>query len=450
MHVTLENLSGLERKLSITIPAEEIASKLQAKLQQIALKAKMPGFRPGKVPFAVIEKNYKDVARSQVLEDLLRDTYIAALKQEKLNPAGMPDIKIITSQPGEQFAYAATFEVYPEVKLADLQGVEVEKMVSKVADSDVSEMLEKMRKNSVEWQEIIDPARKSQAGDQLTIDFTLTTNVVRQETTEEVKTISEKNIKLVLGDGGMWHEFEQPLYGISTGEEKRYNLQLPATHVNKELAGKMADFVVRVHKICQPIFPALDDKFAEKMSIKEGGLEKLKSEIRFHLERELEMVVQGLFKQAVMDKILDCNSPDVPKVLVTKELDRLEHEWQQHVAKSHRAADDAKTFPRNNYESQAKRSVSLGILLSTVAKENQLQVLPQEIYKKIDDLISAYYEGRDKDKMINKYFNDSQRVAEIRAHLLEEKVIAYVMSKINVKEKDMSYQDIMAKKKSAI
>jgi len=449
MHVTLESLSGLERKLSVSIPAEEVTSKLQAKLQQIALKAKMPGFRPGKVPFAVIEKNYKDVARSQVLEDLLRDTYIAAIEQEKLNPASMPDIKIITSQPGEQFAYAATFEVYPEVKLADLQGVEVEKMVSKVADSDVSEMLEKMRKNSVEWQEIIDPARKSQAGDQLTIDFTLTPNMVAQETTEEVKTISEKNIKLVLGDGVMWNEFEQPLYGISAGEEKKYNLQLPATHVNKELAGKMADFVVIVHKICQPIFPALDDKFAEKMSIKEGGLEKLKSEVRFHLERELEMVVQGLFKQAVMDKILDCNSLDVPKALVTKELDRLEHGWRQHVAKSH-GADGAETFPRDNYESQAKRSVSLGILLSTVAKENQLQVLPQEIYKKIGDLISAYYEGQDKDKMINKYFNDSQRVAEIKAHLLEEKVVAQVMSKINVKEKEMSYQDIMAKKKSAI
>ena len=442
MQVILENLSGLERKLNITIAAEEVASKVDAKLRQIAAKAKMPGFRPGKVPFDVIQKNYKSEAFSEVLENFLRETYTEAIKQEKLNPAGLPKIDIVSSKLGEPLVYTATLEIYPEVKLNNFKEINVEKSVAQVADADVDEMLLKMRKSHVSWQEIEGGERKSKAGDQLTIDFTVKPSGVDKE----VKDKSEKDVKFVLGDGYMWIDFEKQLYDVGVGEEKKFTLQMPTTHAEKDLAGKSADFNVKVHKICQPILPDLNDDFAIKMHIKEGGVAKLREEVKEHMKRELETLLQSLFKRVIMDKLLDHNPIEVPKVLVEHELKRRAEEWLKRFTKSKSSGTSEKVpeFPRNDFEPHAKRNVSLGLLLSAIVTEHQLKIDPQEVYKKIDDMVSAYYE--DKEEMVNKLLSDQRYLAQIESTLLEEKVISYLASQVNVTEKAISYKDAVAKK----
>ncbi|MBU0743779.1 MAG: trigger factor, partial [Gammaproteobacteria bacterium] len=270
MQITLEKLDGLERRLDITIPSEQVESKVKVKLHKVAAKAKMPGFRPGKVPFDVIQKNYGASARADVLENLIQNTYAEGIRQEKLNPAGRPNIKIISSDPGKPFEYSATFEVYPEVKLNDFKNIEVEKTIAEIADADVEEMLEKMRKNHVTWNEITDSAHKSKSGDQLTID--LTVKPITDD--EKAEPITNKDVKFVLGDGHMWVDFEKHLYDLSVGDEKKYTLQMPLTHSDKKLAGKETEFTVKVNKISAPILPELNDEFALKMNIKDGGIAK--------------------------------------------------------------------------------------------------------------------------------------------------------------------------------
>ncbi|MDR1057229.1 MAG: trigger factor [Coxiellaceae bacterium] len=441
MQVVRDDLSNLERKLTITVEALEITSKVEAKLRKIAAKVKMPGFRPGKVPFDVVQRNYRSSAHTEVLENIIKDTYTAALQQEKLSLVGLPKIDIISSKLGEPLVYTAILEIYPEVKLNNFKEINVKKSVAQVTDADVDEMLEKMRKANVTWQEIVDDKYKSKVGDQLTIDFTIQT--LSDNKTDEPKL--EKDVKLVLGDGSMWGDFEKELYGVKVGEEKKFTLVMPATHIEKDFAGKSAVFVVKIHKICQPILPDLNDDFACKMHIKNGGLVKLREEIRSRMERELKTVLRSLFKEAIMDKLLEHNPIEVPKVLVEYELKRRADEWHKRFADSKNKVEKTHEFPRADFEPHAKRSVSLELLLLAVTKEHQIEVETQEISKRVDELMSsAYYE--DKEEIVNELLSNQQYLTQIKSILLEKKVVDYLASQVNVTEKSISYKDAMAKK----
>lgn len=438
MQTTLEKLTNLERKLQITIEANQVENRVKTKLREIAAKAKMPGFRPGKIPMAIINKNYAESARAEVLEKLLRETYVEAIQKEKLNPAGMPEIKITSSQPNEQFIYTATFEVYPEIKLVDLKETEVEKYIAKVADSDVDDTLEKMRKSHATWEEVSDASRKSQAGDQLIVDFTVKPLV---EPAVEPKT--EKGVKFVLGDGTMWKDFEQPLHDVGIDEEKQFILQMPDTHMDKVLAGRRVEFNVKIHKLFKPILPALDDEFAAKMKIKEGGIAKLKEEVHQHLERELESILKGLLKQAIVDKLLAMHPIEAPKSLVEQELKRKADEWQRRFIASNGSLENAPAFPRSDFEPQAKRSAALGLLLLELVHEHKITVAQEELVRKLKEMVSAYYD--DNEEMINKLLANEQHLAHIKSLLLEDKVIEHLASELKLVEKNISYKDAISK-----
>jgi len=441
MQVTLEDLPGLERKLNVTVPADRVKSAVESKLQEIAGKAKLPGFRPGKVPFEVIRKNYGKSAHSQVLENLVRDTYPEAIQKENLNPVAPPNIQVVSADPEGHFVYNATFEVYPEVKLVDFEKINIDRSTSKVEEEDLNEMLEKMRKTHIKWEDVTDPARKSQAGDQLTVDFAV------KPSDQDIEPKTEKGVKFSLGDGNMWDDFEKPLYDMGPGEEKAYTLEMPDTHMDKSLAGKKADFKVKVHKVSSPILPELNDEFAAKMNIKEGGLEKLKDEVRTQMEREVDQVLRGLFKQDVMNKLLELNVLEVPKVLIEHELNRLAQNWNKRLESQGNLPGKKPEFPRGEFEPQAKRNVTLGLLLSAIVKEHKITVTPAEVRKKIEGLVSAYYE--DKKDMVEKCLADKSYSREIESLLLEEKVIEHLASQINIIDKTISYKEAMEKKQNA-
>ena len=438
MQVTSEKLSGLELKLNVEIPVERVNKEVQTKLRKIASTAKMAGFRPGKVPFAVIEKRHAAPVRYEVIEDLVRTTYVEAIQQEKLSPAGMPKFEINSNDPEKPFTYSVTFEIYPEVSLTDINQIQVEKTTAKLTDEDVNEMLEKLRKSHVQWQDITDPSRKSQAGDQLTVDFTAK---VLDDPNAEAK--SEKGVKFVLGDKSMWDDFEKHLYDLSVGEKKKYSLKFPETHMEKELIGKEAEFEVEVHGLHEPILPALDDEFAKKFNIKEGGIESLKKEVRQNMERELEGSLKNAFKLAITDKLLESNLLELPKVLVENELDQLAKRWQERFAQNQKSSAKIPEFPRADFMKQAQRNVSLALLLAEVIKENKVEVNQQELRAKIEELASSY---DDTDKIVDWYFSDQNRLAEIRAMLLEERAIDLLASKVGVTEKEISYKDAVARK----
>ncbi len=441
MQSNLTNVSKLERKLDVTIPAESIKARIEQKLREIARRAKLPGFRPGKVPFEVIKKNYFHSTRGDVMRDLVQDSYIDAIKQHNVSPVGMPNIQINSGDADESCNYTAIFEVYPEIALKDLKQITVEKPTAKIADHDLHAMLERMRKAHTKWQEITEQSRKSKAGDQLEIDFTVIP--IADEEGKKVEPKVEKNAKIVLGDGSMWKDFESQLYDLNAGSEKNYTLKIPDTHVDKDLAGKEAEFQVKVHKINEPIVPELDDNFAAQLQFTKGGIEELKTEVRSHLEKELENTLKEQFKSAISEKLLEHHEVDLPKVLVESEMKAQEQAWRERFAHL-KDKSSLPAFPTKDFEAHAKRNVSLGLLIAEIVKEHKLKVEMEEVRGKIAELASSYYD--DSSEAIEKMLRNERYVDNIRAMLLEDKVINHLASQVNVVDKETSYQDLMGKK----
>lgn len=434
MQIALENLTGLERKLSITIPSEQVEKEILSRLQKFAAKAKIPGFRPGKVPFAILQKQYGASAREDVVNNLIQESYRDALKQEKLMPASFPQIDLTNVKPNEPLTFTAIFEVYPEIKLADLSNIEATKIVSEVGDNDVVEMLEKLRREHVEWKEITDPKRGAQKDDQLTVDFTVSVHSVGKPPAPK----TEKDVKFVLGSGFMWPDFETPLYNAKAGDEIKFTLKFPLTHIDKELVGKHADFVVKVLKVCEPIYPELDDAFAKKLHIKDGTFANLHQEVHTNMDRELQQTLKGLYKAAVLEKLYELNPIEVPKTLVAQELKSMQERFEQ----SYAHATNKPEFPRASYEDRAKRFVTLGLLLAAVIKENSIKVEPQELKAKVEEMASIYDDAA---KVVNWYYSNKDRMLEVESTLLEEKAVDFLGKQMKVIEKPIRYKDVMEK-----
>lgn len=437
MQVTLENLSGLERKLTITVPKERVAKEALTRLQKIAPKAKLAGFRPGKIPFAVIQQRFGDSAREEAIGHLIHESYSEALKQENLRPASYPRIDVVTSKVDEPLSFTATFETYPEIKLTDLTGIEVNKLVSEVSEQNVEEALEQLRKEHVTWKEITDPAYVAKAGDQLTIDFTVSVH----STDKPIPPKTEKNVKFVLGSGFMWPEFEAPLYKSKVGDEVKFTLKFPLTHIDKELVGKHADFVVKVLKLCEPIYPELNGDLAKKLGVKDGNVASLKTEVRQNMERDLQQTLKSLFKAAVLEKLSDWNQIEVPKYLVAQELKSMQERWEQN--NSRMPAQKKAEFPKDAYTDRARRFVTLGLLLSTVIKDNGIKVEPQELKARVEELASVYDDAA---KVVNWYYSDKDRMLEVESTLLEEKAVDHISKQLKIVEKPVSYKDVVSKR----
>lgn len=427
MQVTLEKLSGLERKLNIVVPAERIDTAVQKKLKKLAAEIKIPGFRPGKVPFDTIKQRYSGSVRADVLEDLIRNTYIEAIKQQELKPAGHPKIENVSLKDNEPVSFSATFEVYPEIKLADFSKVTIEKHAAKITDGDIGEVLDRVRKERATWQEITDKSHKSQSGDQVTVTFTVTALE-----DSEAKPSTEKDVTFILDNGSMWPEFEKNIYGMQVDETKKYVLEFPKTHVDEKLAGKKAEFEVQMHKICSPLLPELNDEFAAKLGIKEGGVEKLQEQIRIQLEHNLQANLKESFRDEVLKKLLEINPIEIPQILIENDLDRMASN-----------AKSKKEFPREKFTAQAKDNAALGLILSTVVDVNSIKVEPQELQDEIMKIASAY---PDASKILNNIVSSEKHLMEIQANLLEQKALDFLASQATVTEKEISYKDAITQK----
>lgn len=425
MQVTLEKLSGLKRKLKIVIPAERASAAIQKKLKELAATIKMPGFRPGKVPFDTIKQRYSGSVRAEILEDLIRDSYIKAIKEQELKPAGHPKIEDVSFKDNEPISFSATIEVYPEIKLADFSEVTLEKHTAKISDAEIDEVLNRVRKERATWQEITDKSHQAQADNQVTVTFTVT-----ELEDPDVKPSTEKDVTFILGNGSMWPEFEKNIYSMQVDEIKKYILEFPKTHVDEKLAGKKAEFEVQMHKICSPLLPELDDEFAAQLGIKEGGLEKLKEQIRIQLENNLQANLKESFRDAVLKKLLEINPIEIPQILIENDLDRMAHN-----------AKSKKEFPREKFTAQAKDNAALGLLLSTVIDVNSLKVEPQELQDEIMKIASAY---PDANKILNNIISNEKHLMEIQANLLEQKALDFLASQATVTEKEISYKDAIA------
>ncbi|QBF26070.1 trigger factor [Pseudomonas tructae] len=425
MQVSVENTSALERRMTIAVPAERVETEVNKRLQQTARRAKVPGFRPGKVPMSVIRQRYEDAARQEAFGDLVQASFYEAVVEQKLNPAGAPAVEPKSFEKGKDLEYVAIFEVFPEFTVAGFDSIAIERLSAEVADADLDNMLEVLRKQNVRF-EAAD--RAAQNEDQLNIDF------VGKVDGEVFAGGSAKGTQLVLGSGRMIPGFEEGLVGAKAGEERVLNLTFPEDYQNLDLAGKAAEFTVTVNSVAEPKLPELTEEFFAQFGIKEATLEGFRTEVRKNMERELRQAIKTKVKNQVMDGLLAANPIEVPKALLENEVNRLRVQAVQQFGGNIKPEQ----LPAELFEEQAKRRVVLGLIVAEVVKQNELKPDEDRVREMIQEMASAYQEP---EQVVAWYYKNDQQLNEVRSVVLEEQVVDTVLQKATVTDKSVSYEE---------
>lgn len=434
MKVTVSPVKGLSQEVTISVPNKEIQPEVEKKLQTFAAQARLPGFRPGKVPLKVVQQRFGAAARREVVGEVMNKTYFEAIQQEKLKPASMPEIEIVKDKAGEDLEYKAKFEVMPEIEVKDLDKIKVEKIVAEVVDADLDEMLETLRKQHVDWHDVKRAAKK---GDKVTLDFD---GYIDDKPFEGGKA---DNFDVILGSNSMIPDFEKGLEGLKAGDEKELKVKFPKDYHVKDLAEKPAVFKVNIKKVCEPKELPLDAKFAKKFNV--DSVAELKKEIRNNMERELEFSLKNSVKDQVIEGLLKHNDVKVPQAMLTAEVDNLRQQTLQRMGIGAQQKNKAPALPDALFTEQAQRRVSLGLLMAKIIEDHNIKADPERVKAMVTKLAGVY---ENPEEMVKQYQADRRQMAEIEQVVIEEQVVDKILESATVKEKKMSFSEVM-KPKSA-
>jgi len=430
MQVSVESTSTLERRMTVEIPKEKLEQEIQARLKRLAGRVKIQGFRPGKVPLNVIKQRYGGQVHQEALGELIQSSYVEAVKQHKLRPAGMPQIEPVTATDSTQaMTYTATFEVYPEIKISGLDTIKIERPQLEITESDVDEMMQTIRKQRKQWQAV---DRAAAEGDRVTIDFE---GIMDGKPFEGG---SAKGYALELGAKRMIPGFEEQLEGIKAAETRTLKLSFPEQYHATELAGKPVEFNVTAHKVEQAELPELNDEFAKIYGIEEGGLSTLRSQVKDNMQREADAKIRTKLKQQVLDGILQVISIDVPKVLVDSEIENLQE--QQRQALGLNKSSQPPGMDKKLFEDQARRRVALGLILSEMVKENNLKVEPAKLRKAVEEIAAGYEHP---EEVMKYYYSNKDRLSEIESVVLEDQAVEWVVSQASVTDTNTTFNQLM-------
>lgn len=426
MQVSVEVTTGLERRLKVGVPAARIDSAVETRLKDAAQRVRIPGFRPGKVPMTEVRRRYAGAIRQEVLGDVMRDSFYEAVQQQKLNPAGMPRIEPVTSEPGKDLEFVAVFEVYPEVKVPALGGVKVEQPVGEVTDADVEEMIKTLRQQRATPQEVSRPAALN---DVVEIDFVGTRNG------EPFQGGSATGQKIQLGGKRMIPGFEEGLVGAVAGEERTLDITFPEDYGNEELKGQPAQFKVTLKKVLEPVLPELDETFFNAFGIKEASLDKFKVEVRRNMERELRSALRNRVKAQVMDQLSSLVQIDLPKALVTQEVQRLRQNMLQQFGG---AQVDPAMLPDELFSEQARKSVALGLIVGEIVRSEGIKVDGDRVRKQVEEIAESYETPKE---VVAWYYSNQEQLRQIELAVLEEQVVERVLKDAAVTTQPISYAD---------
>jgi len=430
MQVSVENISNLKRRMTVQIPKDKLEEEVKARLLKLKSRAKIQGFRPGKVPLNVIEKRYGGQVKQEVMGDLIQSSYVEAVQQEKLRPAGMPHIQPVENLDEQSdMSFTATFEVYPEITVKDLDKIQIEKPSVDIGDEDIDQMLDTIRKQRKVWKSV---DRDAKEGDQVTIDFEGYLNG------ELFEGGSAKGHKLELGSKRMIPGFEDQLIGIKAGEERQIKVTFPENYHSQDLAGKEAEFKVTAQSVEESELPVVDDAFAESFGVSEGGVQAFRDQIKENMQREAESKIKNIVKEQVMEGILANNQFDIPDVLIDSEVHALVQQQRQALGLTE--SNQASEIDPKIFEDQARRRVALGLILIELVKQNDTKVEPAKVRQTIEEMASGYERP---EEVVKYYYSDKQRLADIENLVLENQVVEWVESQASVSEKKTTFKDLM-------
>ncbi|MGB5471190.1 MAG: trigger factor [Woeseiaceae bacterium] len=426
MNVTVESTGALERRMRVELPIEPIQQQVDSRLKAVGRTAKIKGFRPGKVPPKVVKQRYGKQVREEVLGEVLQKSYSEAVVQQKLTPAGGPQIET-EDEDGKTFAYVATFEIMPEVELKDLDKIKVETPDVQINDEDLDDMIEKLRTQKATWSSV---DRKSKDGDRVVVDFN------GELDGEAFPGGQGTEIPVILGEGQMLPDFEKGLKGIKAGDEKTFKVKFPKDYHAEDLAGKKADFSIKTHRVEERQLPELNDEFAEMFNVTEGGLEGFLKDVRENMTREAAQKVKNDVREQVLDALLANNPIDVPKTLLQQEAHSLQHETMQRMG----IEDHAMAPPIDTFTEAAEKRVRLGLLLRRVISDNELKADEALIRKRVEEMCESYENSAE---MVEMYMSNPQVIQQVEPMVVEQLAVDWLLENGKVKKKKISFKDYM-------
>lgn len=429
MQVSVETTSELSRKMTVIVPEDQIRKQVDSRLQSLSSKAKIDGFRPGKVPQAVVRKRYGQEVREEVVSDIIQSSFYEAVRDEKLNPAGAPQIKANKIQEGEGLEYEASFEIMPDFVPMPLETLEVKHFTSNVRDDDIQGMIQRLQEQRKSWRSV---DRTSAKDDRVVIAF---------EGTQGEESFTNGRVEdfpVVLGSGQMIPGFEDKLTGLETGEKLEFDLDFPAEYPGEKLAGKTGHFSVEVIKVEEAVLPELDAEFIKSFGVENGELEGFQADIRANMEREMKRALKSRTKSSVMDQLFDRNSIQLPQVLVQDELNDLLKPYHESARKHKQPLDEESMKPQ--LEPLARRRVALALILGKLIDAHGVKVDPGRVRGAVEDLAASY---EDADEVVRWYYADPSRLREVENMVLEDQVVDLILEKAKTKEETIDFQALM-------
>jgi trigger factor len=433
MQPVVETLSGLERRVDLVVPLADVEKQVQAQIKRVARTAKVQGFRPGKAPLAMIERSHGPGIRYDVINSEVGRALDKAIQDANLRIAGTPTLEPKTEGVEEgKMAFSATFEVYPEVSAPDLAALKVTRANIEVTDADVDRTVDILRKQRANYE--AREGRAAQDGDRVTLDFAGTIDGVPFDGGKAEK------FPFVLGQGRMLPEFEAAVRGMKAGESKTFPLEFPADYGGKEVAGKKAEFAITVSEVAEAVLPVVDTEFAKSLGQAEGDVGKLRADIRANVEREVKARAQARTKGSVMDALVGACAFDVPKALVKSDTESRIAAAREDLKQRGVPNADTVPIPEDMFKAESERRVKLGLLVSELVDKADLKAKPEQIRARIEDFAKSYEQPA---QVVAYYLSDRQRRAEIEAIVLEDNVVDHVLSKAQVTDENVAFDELM-------
>jgi trigger factor len=433
MEATTAQANALERRIDLSIAITDVEKEMEQRLKRMGKNIKMPGFRPGKVPFSIIKQQHGDQARHEVLSEQLDRVFGETVTAQKMRVAGYPRLEPKSTESTTHLEFEAIFEVYPEFAPADMSTAEVERPVLEVTAAEVDKTLDILRQQRVSYE---DTDRAAAKGDRVVIDF------LGKKDDEPFQGGQAADYPFVLGQGQMLPDFESAVEGATAGESKTFDLAFPADYFAKDLAGQTVQFEITVKQVQAPKLPEVDSEFAKGMGIADGDVAKMRAEIEANLKREVKRRIEGKVKDQVMEALIKANQIDTPSALIDMEIQRLMQAARQDMEQRGMKVQDMPIQPEW-FADQAKRRVTLGLILAELVKTEGLQAKPEQIRAMVEETAQSYEQP---EEVIRWYYAQPQRLGEVEGLAIENNVVEWVLGKAKVTDKAAVFDELMGQK----
>lgn len=430
MQVSIETTSGLERRLTVAVPSEKVENEINVRLQKAAKTVRLDGFRPGKVPFKVLQQRFGAGVRQEVVGELIGNSFYEAVAQENLKPAGQPSIEPKTNEAGKDLEYVATFEIYPQITLADASQLTVVRPVAEVEDADVDKMIEVLRQQQAKWEEV---DREVKADDRVNLDYT------GRKDGEPFEGGSAEGSDLVIGSGQMIPGFEDALIGMKAGEEKQVPLTFPDDYHAEALKGAEVEFTLKVNRVEEKVLPELNEAFFTLFGEDVADEEAFRKDVRKNMERELKNAIRNKVKNRILEQFCALHEMDVPEALIKAEISALKQQMFSQFGGGNANFDES-MLPDDMFKEQAQKRVITGLVVSKVISDNEIKADADLVRSKVEEVASTYERP---EEVVQYYYGNQQLLNNVEAAVLEDQVVDFLEKSAQVSEEKVSYEEAL-------